>query len=271
MGAPKAGTTTLAADLAHHPRVWIPQRKELGYFDIRWHDSTLADYASDFRSAPEGAVLGEATPTYLHASGALERIAETLPRVRLVAILRDPVTRFWSHYWYNRTARGVEQRPPHEAIARNADEYILPGMYASHLRRARALFDDDQLCVLTLDDLAADPDTALDRVHRHLGLDPAIHRAPTGVRNAAYELRSPRLRRVMLRYQLWRRLPVGLGYRLDQWNRRPIVVPEIPDEVRAVLVDVYAADTAALAGVLGHDVPWSVPRSSPPDAPARTT
>ena len=36
IGAQKAGTTWLHAVLKHHPEVWLPQRKEIHYFDLRY-------------------------------------------------------------------------------------------------------------------------------------------------------------------------------------------------------------------------------------------
>lgn len=265
IGAPKAGTTTLAADLGAHPGLWLPARKELGWFDVRWRREPLEAYSAELAAAPPEALVGEATPTYLHAPGAVERIASCVPDVRLVAVLRDPVARAWSHYWYERTARLAEDRPPEEAILGKPADYLEPGRYAAHIRRVHAHFDPAQLHVVLLDELVADPAGTYRDVCRHVGVAEVVPDDVGRARNQAYAVRSPWLRRQMLRFRLWRRLPRGLGFRLDEWNRVPLAVPPMPDELRAALRLWYAADTADLESLLGRRVPWS---GAPGDGPA---
>lgn len=263
IGAPKAGTTSLSAGLASHPQVWIPYRKEMSYFDIRWRREPIERYAADFADAPAGTFRGEATPTYLHVPGAMGRIAEVLPAVRLVAILRDPVERAWSHYWYNRAARLVEDRPPREAFAEDPDEYLRPGEYGANLRGVLDHFDREQLHVLTLDELKTDAAGAFQRICRHLGVD-EHGVSDRDARNQAYTVRWPRLRQEMRRFRLWKRLPFRLGFRLEELNRVPIEVPDVPGDLRRELAEHYADDTDDLARLLGRAVPWGPQAAAPP-------
>ncbi len=256
IGAPKAGTSTLAADLAWHPELWLPQRKELGYFDVRWRREPVESYLAEYASAPPDVLVGEATPTYLHVPGAIDRIADVAPAVRLVVALRDPVARAWSHYWYNRTARLVEDRPPEEAFADDPDEYLAPGRYAQHLRAVLERFDRSQVYAFTLDDMIADPGATFRDICRHLDVAELVPEHVGRARNRAYSVRWPVLRRQMVRFRLWRRLPFRLGFRLDEWNRLPLDVPPMPADLRARVADHYAADTADLVTLLGRHVPW---------------
>lgn len=259
IGAPKAGTTTIAADLARHPSLWLPREKELGFFDVRWSEG-LDVYRGRFARAPADRLVGEATPTYLHAPAALERMASVVPEVRLIASLRDPVDRFWSHYWYNRAARRIESRSAEEILEVTSPQYLEPGRYGHHVGRAQELFDPSQLCVVVLNDMRTDPDATYRSLCRHLGVD---ERVPEGVgiaRNGSYSLRFPFLRRQMLRFRLWRRLPLDLGFRLDEWNRVPLRPPAMPVELRTRLRAFYAIDTAELEERLGRRVPWGAGR-----------
>ena len=257
IGAPRAGTTTLARDLARLPGVWLPRKKELGFFDIRWTEG-LDSYRRDFAAAPDGAVIGEATPTYLSAPGVLERIASALPDVRLVTILRDPVERFWSHYWYNRTARGVEGESPERVLELNPREYLEPGRYAHHLGRVLDLFDREQLHVVLLPDLRRAPEATYRELSGYLGVDGPLPEGLGSSHNESYAMRYPWLRRQMYRFSAWERLPGDLGYRIDEWNRVPIRRPEMPDDVRVHVERFYEDDTVALGELLGRPVPWAV-------------
>lgn len=97
-GAQKAGSTSLFAYLAAHPDVDQPLVKEVNYFDLwahRGHDW----YGRHFPVArDDGRQTGEASPMYMVHPLAMARIARDLPDVKIVVILREPVSRLVSHY-----------------------------------------------------------------------------------------------------------------------------------------------------------------------------
>ncbi len=142
-------------------------------------------------------------------------------------------------------------------IERKADEYLGPGRYGAHLHRVHEVFDPDQVLVVDFDLLVADPAGVYRAVCRHIGVDEVVPTDVGRTRNQAYSVRSPRLRRQMLRFGLWRRLPFGLGFRLDQWNRIPFRTPPMPTDMRHRLRDWYADDTRRLEAILGRPVSWS--------------
>ena len=153
VGAPKCGTTSLHAMLALHPDVFIPEY-EVFFFDVddvmihpdfffhrsgsSFHDyegefeEYLAWYRSLFTSAEPGQIIGEDTTTYLCSHYAPTRIAELLPDVKLIALLRDPVDRAYFSQCPGRTAhRQLRADPPNQS-RRPAGTWFL-------LRAARAL------------------------------------------------------------------------------------------------------------------------------------
>ncbi|MGH2726565.1 MAG: sulfotransferase domain-containing protein, partial [Actinomycetota bacterium] len=110
LGAMKAGTTSLAYWLGEHPDVFLAPGKELFFFNVpqRW-ELGVDWYRSQFAGSEGKIARGEATPGYLGHPQAAERIAATLPDVRLIALLRHPADRAYSQYWHNR-ATGTETR-----------------------------------------------------------------------------------------------------------------------------------------------------------------
>jgi sulfotransferase family protein len=123
------------------------------------------------------------------------RVAEHLPRAKLIALLRDPVERAYSHYQHE-VARGFETLSFEEAIeaepARLAGEvermaaeplynsfahqhhsYLARGCYAEQLARWRALFPPEQLLVLSSERFFREPERSFARVLDFLELPPS--------------------------------------------------------------------------------------------------
>ena len=61
-----------------------------------------------FKHCPADSVKGEISSVYLNDPGAGELIHKHFPNVKILAFLRDPVERAYSHYWFARnvTFRG---------------------------------------------------------------------------------------------------------------------------------------------------------------------
>lgn len=202
VGAQRSGTTTLYRLLSDHPAVLFPRlTKGAHWFDVEYHRRP-GWYRSNFplraavdaasRRAGEVAVVGEAAPYYAFHPFAPARIAERLPHVRLVMILRDPVTRAWSQFHHER-ARGWEPladpvaaldaeparlrgaevtlaRRPGRHLAHQHQSYVARGRYAEQVQRLWAAVGRDRVLVLYTDDLENDPTPTLDRLHDFIGV-----------------------------------------------------------------------------------------------------
>jgi hypothetical protein len=138
-------------------------------------------------------VVGEASPSYLFHPLVPERVARMLPNARLIALLRNPVDRAFSHYQHE-VALGREQLSFEDALAQEDERmrgeldrmlgdpayfshawwnytYAARGRYAEQLERWFAAFPREQLLVLLTDDLAADTAGTYRRVLEFLGVD----------------------------------------------------------------------------------------------------
>jgi sulfotransferase family protein len=191
LGAQKAGTTALYAYLRWHPQITGPSFKEVSFFDRhyargeRWYRAHMPVRRSG--------IVGEASPSYLFHPSAPERVARMLPGARLIALLRNPVDRAFSHYQHE-VALGREELPFEDALAhedeRMAGEvermlrdpayfsyawwnytYAARGRYAEQLERWFRSFPSEQLLVLLTDELAADTGATYERVLEFLGVD----------------------------------------------------------------------------------------------------
>lgn len=244
IGTQKGGTTSLYRHLAAHPGVLPASEKEVHYFDHHYRRGE-AWYRSHFplASALEArhATTGEASPSYLYHPHAPRRIAADLPDARLIAVLRNPVSRAVSQYWHM-VRVGRETLPMEEAFGReeariaaererllrdehyfskpfHVHSYRSRGHYADQLERLFEHVDRGRVLVLRSEDLFRAPQTAYDAVLAFLGLEP--HTLPP---------RPPR--------------NVGT-YR-----------EETPESVRDALAAHFAPHNRRLADLLGHAEPW---------------
>ena len=94
IGAQMCGTTSLYDYLAKHPNVLLSYVKEIHFFDHSYNKGLLW-YRSFFplRIIKGKRMTGEASPYYIFHSHSAKRIAKTLPSVKLIVMLRNPVDR----------------------------------------------------------------------------------------------------------------------------------------------------------------------------------
>ena len=183
VGAQKSGTTTLHDLLGQHPQVWVSDPKELHFFDK--HQKRGIDwYADQFRPEINDVAWGESTPFYLYKDRARRAMAEALTSSVFVAILREPVSRAYSQYWFARS-KNVEQiatfadaiAAEPERLAARPDGQPAMGSYLDRGRYHRQLVDLEQLVgrerlmVHLTDDLRDNPLGVLRDTCRFLGVE----------------------------------------------------------------------------------------------------
>ncbi len=117
VGAQRAGTTSLFRALMSHPLIHSANyHKGVNYFDVNYHRDfawyqghfpTTAGLRRQPSSVPGEPITFEASGYYMFHPCAPARIAEHLPDVKILAMLRDPVERAFSAYKHE-LARGFE-------------------------------------------------------------------------------------------------------------------------------------------------------------------
>jgi Sulfotransferase family len=176
IGAMKAGTDSLWHYLRSHPRVFLSQPKELDFFaeEGSWGRG-LDWYLGHFRDAADATAVGEASTSYSkypHHAGVPGRIAQLLPEVRLVYLVRHPLDRIRSHYLHE-VLLGRERRPLERAVALDP-AYLDVSRYAMQIDRYLEFFPSDRLLVVTSEGLRSDRMATVERILGFLGVDPEV-------------------------------------------------------------------------------------------------
>lgn len=234
VGAQRCGTTYLHDALAAHPQVAMarPMRPEPKVF-LRTEPVDAAAYVEEFFGhAGDAEVLGEKSTSYLEVPEVPDRVAATLGRPQILVQLRDPVARAVSNWSFSRD-HGVEPRSLAQALradlagAQEWDRtvssvspfaYVARGRYVDDLARWVDRFD---VRVQFLEELLTGPGVTGD-LYRWLGVDdtfrPALGDGPV---NASSTTPEP-----------------------------------LDEELEAELREHYRESDAALAELLGRDLPW---------------
>lgn len=171
VGAAKAGTTSLAAMLETHEDVFISSPKEPHYFSLGWQ-TRREEYENLFCGRSER-FRGEASTTYSQGpfgDSVPRRIQETIPRVRLIYLLRNPIDRIRSQYihWVD---RGREHRDIETAV-REEPRYIDHSKYGRQLEEYSRYFPPSQILVIANESLSGDTQSCLRQVLEFIGADP---------------------------------------------------------------------------------------------------
>ena len=168
----------------------LPTKKEPHFFDCEELDwagdsSQRNNIYHSFFEEHQGKTRGESTPVYLYWEPCAERIWNYNSEMRLIAILRNPITRAYSH-WNMEVLRGRETLNFLEALHKEPERqrtaaprqdrifsYVDRGYYSKQLQRIWAWFDPSSTLVLRQEELLRDPAACLRRVYAHLGV-PAV-------------------------------------------------------------------------------------------------
>lgn len=173
IGAQKAGTTWLYRNLRKHPDLYLPEQKELHYFDWHFHQP-LRSYARHFQAAGDRR-KGELTPGY----GILppERVAfvrRLLPDLRLLLLLRNPIERAWSQALMNLVTgpgRPFDDVPLQAFVDHfRSERSVARGDYLLTVDTWLRYFPEDRLFIGFFDDITTRPRELLTDVFRHLSV-----------------------------------------------------------------------------------------------------
>lgn len=257
-GVPKAGTSALARGLAARDDVYLPPDKEVHFFDDH-RDRGLDWYRAQF-PVDESTLAIDATPTYALVDDRITELSRTLPDARIILLLRHPVERFWSAYWYLRSL-GKEPRSMRRVIKQELSgtsrlpyESIRTGFYPEVVERVWRCYPSDQVLVLLHDDLLADPEATYQRTCRFLGLDPHLHRHEVDHdTNATTVLRSFHLRYWSMRLHLFLRMPRA-AMAVERWNRTDRRPPPLDADTRQLLLKIYETSIDRLEELLERDL-----------------
>jgi len=279
IGALKSGTTSLFHYLRNHPQIYVPPEKEVPFFSnekrfaIGW-DSYFREF---FSEAPADAILGTVTPQYMERPSSFvpQRIFQLMPRIKLIALLRNPIDRAFSHYRmesrFNREPRKFEEAAASDLGKEKLKIYFTAGQYGAMLDQFLDYFPREQLLVHFTDALEETPEKVLDSIMAHLGLATGFRPLNLGKRyhvggRQRFPVLVPFVKKITPLKRLYRTLPLSSrrviwGWVTNEGNVKRETAPPLDPAVRLQLRDFYLPDIVRMESLLGKKVPWKEFRS----------
>lgn len=261
IGGQRCGTSSLYYYLTAQHCIRSAATKEVHFFDdyftrgINWYRAQFPTSAYKYFVEcvqHQHFLTGEASPYYIFHPHAPRRISAALPHVKLIALLRNPIDRAYSHHWLEVKGR-YETLPFEEAIRCEQDRitgerekmvndehyhsfkyrrfsYLTRGIYIDQIEYWLNFFPRDQFLFLKAEDLYSNPASVVRQTLEFLGV--AANEIDTNKEFKKYKV------------------PSKTGYKTKD------SAPKMESATRQYLVEYFKPFNARLYEFLGRDLTW---------------
>ncbi|MCF8301685.1 MAG: sulfotransferase [Bacteroidales bacterium] len=300
IGAAKSGTTSLYEYLNQHPDIYFSPIKEPNYFstDIKVENfsptyrknnhldaesyfsneelpklqlSFIRDrgqYEALFSGAKGEQAVGECSTSYLFSTEAASNIKHFNPNSRIIAILRNPIERAFSHYLmalrYGYTRLGFHQaleedmRQPVKGWG-ISELFIELGQYYEQLNRYYRQFPHDQIKVYLYDDLREKPFELIRAIQQFLGVTPEVietEEKHNEARIPKFKWLNKLLADLGIKTALNKALPNQTADKLKNvyFSSSDADKPVMEEDDKQFLKDVYRHDITRTGKLIGRDL-----------------
>ena len=289
LGAPKSGTTSLAAYIDEHPNVFFSKPKEPFYWS---HDyprlkhrhgmKSLKEYLALFQSAKqEHQVIGEGSTNYLRSEVAIQEILKFNPDAKFIAMLRNPVEVVHAFHaevlfsfietepdfekaWAMQEDRQNGELIPDGCEAPQFLQYRAVASYYQQVQRLMEWVPQEQRMIILFDDFKSDCAGTFQKVLRFLNL-PEFEKTNFPKVNAAHGHRFPRLSKLVLDPPAWVAPAInclrkslrgkgGLEAKLKSNFRKPQQRVELRKEFRDQLCREFTTEVKNLSALIQRDL-----------------
>lgn len=216
IGGQRCGTTSFFHYLRQHPQIYMFEGKEIHYFDRHYQNGQdWYETHFNFQVAPAG-LIGEVSPNYMIYPYCPERVRDYNPDIKLIALLRNPIDRAYSHFMGKR----ITGREPCESFQKSLTlendrissdikrmkvdqfyysqsvrnfSYMHRGHYYMHLKKWLSFFSRENFLILKSEELFCNPAVQMDLVADFLNISkfPKIDTTPKGIGRYSHGVYPP--------------------------------------------------------------------------------
>ncbi len=282
VGAPKAGTTSLYRYAAQHPAFCCHEQRELSYFfsDEEYSSGYDACMVKYFTKPNGGQTIPLAKHVFtMYCPEAIARLHKHNPDAHVFALLRNPIRRAYSSFWYAKRRGWDTAKTFEQAIERETDlttdgwlkdrdrRHLHVGVYHPHIKRLIDTFGQRRVHVLLTDDLKDNAARLCQTLFQVTGVDPCFTPDLTKDHNTASAARSESAARAIagvlksknpIKRATRKLIPHSLARRtrhaLLSINEKPFTPPLMNMDTEKKLLDYFAPHNEKLANLIGRDL-----------------
>lgn len=279
IGAPKSATSSLKDYLGSHPDVVAHAYREMNFFLNDDEYSKGFDVAKKryFPTYSTEKKIVAKSVAVMYSEAALQRMYKHNPKMKLIAILRNPVDRAYSAYWFARRQGWENIDVFEEAITApisrfgnswikiSGCSYLEYGIYDKYLNRVIEIFGRDALSVYSLEELMGDFLAIGGNVLNLLNLKSMPINVPKKRSNQAAYARSnlvasvltnqSRAKKIIAKFIPWT-LKKYLKSNIQSINEVPFTPPPMNAETRKKLKEYYSLPNERLSNLFGKKFDW---------------
>jgi hypothetical protein len=256
------------------PCYFAPHAVQNSSFDV-FRDKK--EYLKLFEKAGGYTAIGEATPIYLWDPDAPKLIHQTVPRARIIMILRDPIERAYSNYLMYLKYSGIKSSfydelmrdsKIQERLYGRAQLYIDFGMYYEQVKRYFDIFGREQVKVIIFEEFVQHIEQSINEVLAFLGVNYTVREIREQYN--PYSLPRSPLSRLVFAFFRWLRARNIKFYKILALLPDSLVEsapekilfkrtqkPKIDPKAVKFLQEIYHDDVHRLESLLGRSLPWS--------------
>lgn len=302
IGAAKCGTTTLYDFLEQHPDVYMSPIKEPHFFcsDIRienfsdeykkyvfsrginiqeyvtgnmskkyweWYVEDFETYLKLFKNVKDEKAIGEISNGYLFSSVSAQEIKSKYPQAKIIMILRNPVSRAYSHYLANvrdgRTTLPLRQEIEADLLKTNkgwcvAHNYVEMGLYYEQVKRFLDTFPKEQVLIFLNDDLKTDAAAIGEKLFSFIGVNTAAAINYSKKQNEAKMPKSAGLIKYLtqtgLKRKIFRALPDSIQTKIKPYFFKEGKIPKMSEEDNQWLMSIFKEDIEITQTLINRDL-----------------
>ena len=170
IGVNKAGTTWLHGLLNSHPEISMSKTKELNYFGAEY-PRNLEKYHLNYVMNDRVKYYGESSTSYYRNQDVAAQLLEYNPEAKVIVMLRDPVNRLLSHFFFCKQLGEIPEKVTLDEILDEKDHpIVIDSHYEITIPRHQELFIDS-FYANRLEIALSDPDKFWIEIQQFLNLE----------------------------------------------------------------------------------------------------